>query len=78
MKEKTTFLEIPEAEAPKLAQAIEEAVHYLRQLNEEYEARQPRIAALRAETDALLQEIGKNLAYVEEYLRSPLPDFYSR
>lgn len=78
MQEKTTMLEIPEAEVPKLAQALEEAVSYLRQLNEEYEARQPRVAALSAETEALLQEIGKNLAYVEEYLRSPLADFYTR
>lgn len=73
MQEKTPLIE-----APTLAQAIELAVHYLRQLNEECEARQSRIAAWGAETDALLQEISKNLAYVEEYLQSPLPDFYSQ
>jgi uncharacterized FlaG/YvyC family protein len=78
MEDKKIVLEIPEKEAPQLAKALEEAVHYLRQLNEEDEARQSRIAAISAETDALLQEISKNLAYVEEHLRSPLPDFYSR
>ena len=78
MEDKTVVLEIPEEEAPRLAKALEEAVHYLRQLNEEDKAHQSRIAAVSAETDALLQEISKNLAYVEEYLRSPLPDFYSR
>ncbi|MCG3163284.1 MAG: hypothetical protein JMDDDDMK_04673 [Acidobacteria bacterium] len=74
--DKTTILEIPEEEAPKLEKAIEEAIRQLRELNDEYEARRPRIAALSSETDTLLEQIKNNLAYVEEYLRTPLPDLH--
>jgi hypothetical protein len=73
--DKTTILEIPAEEAPKLEKAIEKALQQLRQFDEEYEARKPLIAARSAETDALLERIKENLAHVEEYLRSPLPRF---
>ena len=78
MNDKTTILEIPEAEVPKLAKAIEDTLRQLRQFEEEDQVRQQRIAALGAETDQLLKQIKTNLAYVEEHLRSPLPDFYLR
>lgn len=75
MNQSTTF-EITEADMPTLEQAIEEALRQLRQSNEEYEARKPIVEARSAETDAMLERIKENLDYVEEYLRTPLPDFH--
>lgn len=70
------IFEITEADMPTLEKAIEEAVRELRQSNSEYEARKPIIEARSAETDAMLERIKENLAYVEEYLRTPLTVFH--
>ena len=56
---------------------VAEVVRRLRRLDGEHKARQVRMAALGADTDNQLEQIKTTLAYVEEYLRSPLPDFYS-
>ena len=73
--EKTTVIEVPEAEMPKLEEMLEALTHELRRSNEAYEARKPLLAARSAETEANLKQIGENLAYVEEYLRTPLSGF---
>jgi hypothetical protein len=73
--EKTTVIEVPDTEMPKLQQMLEELTLQLRQSSEAYEARKPFLAARSAETEANLKQIGDNLAYVEEYLRTPLRDF---
>jgi hypothetical protein len=75
MNQPLTF-EVLEADMPTLEKAIEEAILQLRQSNEEYEARKPIIEARSAETDAMLERIKEKLAYVEEYLRTPLTDFH--
>ena len=66
--EKMTVLEIPEEELPKLEVSLAKAVARLREIDEEYVARQQRMAALSAETDQILEAIKRSLANVEKYL----------
>lgn len=73
--ENMNSFEIPETEVSQLRRTLEELVLQLQQTNAEYEARKPLIAARSAETDAFIKQIGENLAYVEQYLRTPLSDF---
>jgi hypothetical protein len=75
MNQPTAF-EITEADMPTLEKAIEEALRQSRELSKEHEARLLRIAALGAETDAMLEQIKIKLAYVEEHLRTPLSDLH--
>jgi hypothetical protein len=74
--EKTTTLEIPEDEVPKLEAALSEVIARLREIDEEHEARQSRIAALSAETDQMLDLIRRSLANVEKYLSASDPAFH--
>jgi uncharacterized membrane protein YheB (UPF0754 family) len=66
--QKMTVLEIPEEEVPKLEVSLAQAVARLREIDEEYIARQQRIAALGAETDQILEAIKRSLANVEKFL----------
>ncbi len=66
--EKMTVSEIPEEETPKLEVRLAQTVARLRQIDEEYVARQQRMAALGAETDQILEAIKRSLANVEKYL----------
>lgn len=70
-----TVAPMPEFEKMSFKKALEVLVRQLRQSNDEHEASQLRSAALGAETDELLKEIGDNLAKVDEYLRLPTTDF---
>jgi hypothetical protein len=66
--QKMTVLEIPEEEVPKLEVSLAQAVARLREIDEEYIARQQRIAALGAETDQILEAIKRSLVNVEKFL----------
>jgi len=66
--EKMVVLEIPEEEVPKLEVSLAQAVVRLREMDEEYAARQQRMAALGAETDQILEAIKRSLANVEKHL----------
>lgn len=66
--EKMTVLEIPEEEVPKLAVTLAQVVARLREIDEEHEARQARIAASSAETEQALAAIKRSLANVEKFL----------
>ncbi len=66
--EKMTVLEIPEDEVPKLEVSLAQAVARLREIDEEYVARQQRMAVLGAETDQIIEAIKRSLANVEKYL----------
>lgn len=74
--EKTTTLEIPEDEIPKLEAALSEVIARLREIDEEHEARQSRIAALSAETDRMLDLIRRSLANVGKCLSAFDPAFH--
>lgn len=74
--EKMVVLEIPEEEASRLEISLERAVARLREIDEEYVARQQRIAALSAESDQILESIKRSLRNVEKYLSASDPGLY--
>ncbi len=74
--EKTTILEIPEDEIPKLEATLSQVIARLREIDDEHEARQNRIASLSAETDQTLDLIKRTLANVEKYLSAFDPAFH--
>lgn len=64
---KSITLEIPEAEAADFEMVLDDLLKALRRLDEEHDQRWERINRLKAETHAMMQQIGSQLN-VEESL----------
>jgi hypothetical protein len=64
---KSFTLEIPEAEAASLELALDDLLNALRRLDEEHDQRWEKINRLKAETQAMMQQIRSQLD-VEENL----------
>ena len=65
---KTTVLEIPVEEVPKLEAQLAQLVAKFQQAEEAHAARELLLAPLRAETDQILAAISRSVANVEKYL----------
>ncbi len=65
---KTTVLEIPTEEIPKLEAQLAQLLAKFQQTEEAHAAREALLAPLRAETDQILAAISRSVANVEKYL----------
>jgi hypothetical protein len=72
---KSAILEIPEAEARRLEELLDQTLDALRSLEETEARRQERCAQLAAESDAIFKENEARLAYVGQILKLPLQSF---
>lgn len=72
---KSAILEIPEPEAQRLEELLDQTLDALRSLEETEARRQERCAQLAAESDAIFKENEARLAYVGQILKLPLQSF---
>ena len=65
--DKTIILEIPQEEATQFEAQLAKLLQQMQEVFDEHEARQSRIAQLRAESEQSLAAIRRSLANVEKY-----------